>query len=236
MTASQATKPTSIPLPDRAFFRGIFASYRRLLVFVKPYWQRLTLAGVIVTVNSLLGLVLPLVIRGIIDSKLVVANQQLLNRVTLLLLAIFVIQAFLGFGQIYLLSWVGERVVANLRKALYGHLQSMPLRFFAGHTNRRADLPAGHRCDDHPGCGHYDPAEPGVADDHAGRRLDYHLRDVVAVDPDDAGDRCHRRDRDDPAGPLGAQDQPAGAGHAGRDIRNGRRGAGRYSDRQVVRT
>ena len=132
MTASQTTKPTSIPRPDRAFFRGIFASYRRLLVFVKPYWQRLALAGVIVTVNSLLGLVLPLVIRGIIDSALVVANQQLLNRVTLLLLAIFVIQAFLGFGQIYLLSWVGERVVANLRKALYGHLQSMPLRFFAG--------------------------------------------------------------------------------------------------------
>ena len=41
MTASQTTKPTSIPRPDRAFFRGIFASYRRLLVFVKPYWQRL---------------------------------------------------------------------------------------------------------------------------------------------------------------------------------------------------
>ena len=132
MTASQTSKPTSIPRPDRAFFRGIFASYRRLLVFVKPYWPRLAAAGVIVTVNSLLGLVLPLVIRGIIDSALVVANQQLLNRVTLLLLAIFVIQAFLGFGQIYLLSWVGERVVANLRKALYGHLQSMPLSFFAG--------------------------------------------------------------------------------------------------------
>jgi subfamily B ATP-binding cassette protein MsbA len=119
-------------LPDRAFFRGLFTSYRRLLVFVKPYWQRLALAGVIVTVNSLLGLVLPLVIRGIIDSALVVANQQLLNRVTLLLIAIFVVQAFLGFGQIYLLAWVGERVVANLRKALYSHLQSMPLRFFAG--------------------------------------------------------------------------------------------------------
>ena len=69
MTASQTTKPTSIRLPDRAFFRGLTASYRRLLVFVKPYWQRLALAGVIVTVNSLLGLVLPLVIRGIIDER-----------------------------------------------------------------------------------------------------------------------------------------------------------------------
>ena len=131
MTVAQTTKPASSPLPDRAFFRGMFTSYRRLLVFVKPYWKLLALAGVIITINSLLGLALPLVIRGVVDSALVVANQQLLNRVTLLLLAIFVVQAFLGFGQSYLVSWVGERVVANLRKALYAHLQSMPLRFFA---------------------------------------------------------------------------------------------------------
>ena len=50
---------------------------------------------------------------------------------TLLLLALFVLQAFLGFGQTYLIGWTGERVVANLRRSLYEHLQSMPLRFFA---------------------------------------------------------------------------------------------------------
>ncbi len=38
----------------------------------------------------------------------------------------------MGFGQSYLLGWVGERVVANLRTTLYQHLQAMPLRFFAG--------------------------------------------------------------------------------------------------------
>ena len=131
MTVSQSTKPAPISLPDRAFFRGMFTSYRRLLVFVKPYWKLLAVAGVIITINSLLSLALPLVIRGIVDSALVVANLQLLNRVTLLLIAIFIVQAFLGFGDTYLVSWVGERVVANLRKALYAHLQSMPLRFFA---------------------------------------------------------------------------------------------------------
>ena len=131
MTVSQTIRPPSVSLPDRAFFRGMFTSYRRMLVFVKPYWPRLAAAGVIITVNSLLGLVLPLVIRGVVDSALVAVNQQLLNQVTLLLLVIFVVQAFLGFGQSYLVSWVGERVVANLRKALYAHLQSMPLRFFA---------------------------------------------------------------------------------------------------------
>ena len=37
----------------------------------------------------------------------------------------------MGFGQTYLIGRVGERVVANLRKALYEHLHMMPLRFFA---------------------------------------------------------------------------------------------------------
>ncbi len=120
-----------IPLPDRTFLRGMFTQYRRLLRFVRPYWGKLMLAGVILAVNSVAGLALPLVIRFVVDSALVEASLQLLNRVTLLLFALFLIQAVLGFGQAYLLGWVGERVVANLRTELYSHLQAMPLRFFA---------------------------------------------------------------------------------------------------------
>ena len=132
MTISQTNRPSSIPLPNRAFFRGMFTNYRRLLVFVKPYWKLLAGAGVILTVNSLLALALPLAIRGIVDSTLMKADLPMLNRVTLILFGIFIAQAILGFGQSYLISWAGERVVANLRKTLYAHLQSMPLRFFAG--------------------------------------------------------------------------------------------------------
>ena len=62
MAQSQAgtvQQRTSIPLPDRKFFRGMFTSYRRLLVFVKPYWKTLLVAGVILVFNSLIGLVPP---------------------------------------------------------------------------------------------------------------------------------------------------------------------------------
>ena len=114
-------------LPDRAAFAG----YARLLRFVRPYWRRLAVASVILLLNSLAGLALPLVVRNIVDSALVQRNFLLLDRVTLLLVGLFIAQAFLGFGQSYLLGWTGERVVANLRQTLYAHLQSMPLRFFA---------------------------------------------------------------------------------------------------------
>nr|MCU0510737.1 ABC transporter transmembrane domain-containing protein [Anaerolineae bacterium] len=98
-------------LPDRKAFTG----YTRLLRFVRPYWKLLALAGVILTINSIAGLALPMVVRFVV----------------MLLLGLFALQAVLGFGQAYLLGWTGERVVANLRTTLYAHLQAMPLRFFA---------------------------------------------------------------------------------------------------------
>lgn len=136
-TSATSTRPRTrrlfddLPLPDGTFWRGLFTQYRRLLRFVQPYWGKLALAGAILAINSLAGLALPLVIRYVVDSALVEGSLQLLNRVTLLLFALFLVQAVLGFGQAYLLGWVGERVVANLRTALYSHLQAMPLRFFS---------------------------------------------------------------------------------------------------------
>lgn len=120
----------SVPLPSRSFLRGLTAGYARLLQFVRPYWKLLALAGVILMANSLAGLALPLVVRDVVDSALINGSFQMLTRVTLLLLALFVAQAIFSFGQSYLLGWVGERVVANLRKSLYGNLHAMPLRFF----------------------------------------------------------------------------------------------------------
>jgi ATP-binding cassette, subfamily B, bacterial MsbA len=126
-------RPTllGLPLPDRRWLRGLFASYRRMLVFVRPYWRKLAVAGVILTVNSLLALALPLLIGGVVNASFVAGSLQMLNWVTAALFGIFVAQAILGFGQTYLVSWVGERVIADLRTRLYAHLQSMPLRFFA---------------------------------------------------------------------------------------------------------
>ena len=74
----------------------------------------------------------------------------LLNRVTLLLLALFAAQAILGFGEVSLVGWVGERVVADLRKSLYGHLHAMPLRFFG--STRIGELLSrlGNDVNDHP--------------------------------------------------------------------------------------
>ena len=81
---------------------------------------------------SLLNLAMPWLVANLVD--LVVQDQGLaeLNRVALALSGLFVLRAVFGFGQAYLVAWVGERVVADLRREIYEHLLSLSLGFFAG--------------------------------------------------------------------------------------------------------
>jgi ATP-binding cassette, subfamily B, bacterial MsbA len=121
---------TRLPWPTRGFWRDLSTKYRRMLRFVRPYWARLAAAAVFMTLDSLLGLALPYGIQYIVDGALVQANMQTLNEITAALFLLFVARAALGFGETYILAWVAERVVANLREQLYAHLHTLPLRFF----------------------------------------------------------------------------------------------------------
>ncbi len=101
----------------------------RLLGFVRPYMGQLALAGVFLTLSSLVFLALPWGVRNIIDSALVERDAGLLNLVTGALVGILLLQTLFGFAQTYLLAYVGERVVADVRKSLYGHMSQLPLGY-----------------------------------------------------------------------------------------------------------
>ncbi len=105
-------------------------STRRLVGLLRPYARRLLVAGVLLVLTSLLGLVFPLVIRGLLDTILKQHNDQILNVVAIALVAIFMVQAVLGAFQSYLLTSVGERLSVDLRVNLFRHLQALPMRFF----------------------------------------------------------------------------------------------------------
>lgn len=82
---------------------------------------------------SLATLVLPAVAGTLIDTVFVKKDGEALNRVALGLLLVFLLQAVAIFAQSYLLSWTGERVVADLRRMVYTHLQKLSLGFFNEH-------------------------------------------------------------------------------------------------------
>jgi len=104
---------------------------RKLLRYVRPYWLRLAWATLALSIGSLISLALPWALRLLVDSVFVQRRQAQLNQLVLGLLALFVLQAGLAFWQSYLLTYVGQRVTADLRRSLYDRVVALPLRFFA---------------------------------------------------------------------------------------------------------
>ncbi len=91
----------------------------------------LAAAGVLVFISTVIGLAFPLIVRELLDAAFLDGNGGLLNRIALGLMVLFAFQAFVNFGQSYLTASVSERVVADLRKDLFGHLVRQPPGFYA---------------------------------------------------------------------------------------------------------
>ena len=110
----------------------------RLFSYAKPYTPRLVVALTCLLIASGLGLIYPKYFGAAIDDAFTFRDDASLNQTTLLLVAVFAGQAVFVFWRHYLMSWVGERVVADLRQMVYRHLLTMPPSFF--HQNRTGEL------------------------------------------------------------------------------------------------
>ncbi len=109
---------------------GGMAQFRRLLAYVSPYRYRLYIALVVIACGSVLGLAGPFALRYLIDAVFGKRDTALLNQITLILISIFALQSVFYFIRGYLLSFIGERVMADLRLRLFDHLQYLSLSFF----------------------------------------------------------------------------------------------------------
>lgn len=101
----------------------------RLLTFVRPYKGRMALAFVLMLIASALTLLTPYLVKVAIDEHITHGNLAGLNQV-----ALWTAVAFIGIylttaWQRYILSWVGQQVLAALRSQLFRHLQYLPLRY-----------------------------------------------------------------------------------------------------------
>src|SRR6266568_1670741 len=104
---------------------------RRLWPLIRPYRGRLLLATGCLIASAAVGLAFPQIVRGLLDAAFVRHDGALLDRIALLLIGLFTLQAASNFAQTYLLSSTGERVVARLREDLFRHLLRLSPGFFA---------------------------------------------------------------------------------------------------------
>jgi ABC-type multidrug transport system fused ATPase/permease subunit len=101
----------------------------RLLAFLRPHWLRMVAAFSLMLVASALTLAAPYLMKVAIDQYISQWNVPGLTRTGALLAVVFVGIYLASAGQDYLLSWVGQRVLATLRSKLFRHLQELPLGF-----------------------------------------------------------------------------------------------------------
>lgn len=110
-----------------------WALLRRVWSYAQPY--RLKILGLLVTIFAITGLSLipPLLIRDLIDYALPNGDGMRVLWLTLGMVGIPIANALIGLGQRYLSATIGESLIADLRSALFNHIQRMSLRFFT-HT------------------------------------------------------------------------------------------------------
>jgi ATP-binding cassette subfamily B protein len=101
-----------------------------LLPFLRPY-RRAGLAAIIVLVlAAVLTLALPVAVGRVIDEGFTVAGTSSIDQHFVTLFALAALLALFGAGRFYLVSWLGERVVADVRSAVYRHVMTLGPAFF----------------------------------------------------------------------------------------------------------
>jgi ATP-binding cassette, subfamily B, bacterial len=103
---------------------------RRILRLFRPYIGRLVLVGLLIAVSSLVGLGSPFLLRGIIDNALPHKDTGLLALLALGMIGVAVVSTVVGVYQTLLSTTIGQRIMRDLRVAVYAHLQRMSLAFF----------------------------------------------------------------------------------------------------------
>ena len=102
----------------------------RIVAFFAPYRAQVVVVLVAILATSFIGLINPILLKLLIDDAIPRLDFELLNLYVGLMIALPIVSGLIGVGQTYLNNVIGQNVMQDLRGALYGHLQRMPLRFF----------------------------------------------------------------------------------------------------------
>lgn len=107
--------------------------YFRALKYIKPYWKRGLAAGICTIIAAGGTAYLPFVIKDMVDQVLSEKNTTMLNWIVVSIVVVFVIRGIAYYGQSYLMNYVGQRVIIDIRKAVFEKLQRLSMSFYDKH-------------------------------------------------------------------------------------------------------
>lgn len=108
--------------------------YLRILKFIRPYLGRLIAAGFCTVMTAAANLYVPWIVRDVIDKVFQNKDSDLLNLISLGIVVIFFARGIFYYGQSYLMNYVGESIVIDVRGIVYRKLMTLSTHFF--NTNK----------------------------------------------------------------------------------------------------
>ena len=105
----------------------------RMATYMRPFWRQIAVAFCAMLAVTGMTLLTPYLVKVAIDRYITPGNVSGLSRICLLTAAAFVGLYLATMIQSYLLSWVGQRVLANLRASLFRHLQLLSMSYHDSH-------------------------------------------------------------------------------------------------------
>ncbi|MGF1628484.1 MAG: ABC transporter transmembrane domain-containing protein [Kiloniellaceae bacterium] len=118
------------PLGDEARARGSLKLLAELWQFVRPYGLQLAgaMTALLIAAGTVLGLGVGL--RRLVDEGFSGGNATLLNQAVLVLFGVVILLALATYSRFYLVSWIGERVVADIRRRVFDHILTLSPAYY----------------------------------------------------------------------------------------------------------
>lgn len=114
--------------------RGSVHVYRRLLRYLSPYRWRLAIAGVCMLGVAAFTGSLAYLVKPALDEIFFARNLHMLVVIPLLVAGAYVFKGFCDFGQYYLMAYIGQSIIRDLRSEMFSKLEEMSVGFFVRHS------------------------------------------------------------------------------------------------------
>ena len=114
---------------------------RRLLAYAKPYWLSLSICIILIALIAITNLAQPYIIKLAIDNYIIEPSSvNVLNfkdysisgltALSIFFLFIIIARFIFSYIQVYLLNYISNKIIYNIRQEVFSHLQNMSLSFF----------------------------------------------------------------------------------------------------------
>lgn len=110
-----------------AFDLGLFM---RVMKYVSPYKAMFFFTAFTVVLSAILAPLRPLLIQYTLDNSVIVPNLELLEKLTIFIVGLLVLESIVQFVQTYLANWMGQTVIRDLRVDVYNQITKFRLKYF----------------------------------------------------------------------------------------------------------